>query len=205
MNIDSHSVQKVRTVMNNQSDSRQQTAPEDDDKRQPNSAGADASLSAASSAAASVPPVATRRPNPRRLAVVAGVLAIALTIIIVGGGLSYFHTGTEGRWVTVTIPAGASLNEIGAILASKHIVDRSRAFVIEAQGDGLATSLGSHTYRLRVNQPYRSLISMLAQGTQAMASAAPVVTIRTTSGKVAQNGRAVTTIVHVRSAPEFRP
>ncbi|MGO8683376.1 MAG: hypothetical protein ACLQUT_02170 [Thermoleophilia bacterium] len=170
--------------------------PGGDEKRRPSIVDAEASLSNAA---------ATRRPNARRLAVVASVLAIALATIIVGGGFSYFHTGIEGRWVTVRIPAGASLDQIGALLASKHIVDRSRAFVIEAQGDGLATSLVSHSYRLRVNETYRSLISMLAQGAQTTANAAPVITVRTAAGKSTENGHTVTIIGHVRSSPEFRP
>jgi UPF0755 protein len=106
------------------------------------------------------------RPHRRRR--LAGYVVVAVLALIAGLGAgyvrAYFSTGPEGHQVTVAIPAGATLSDIGADLAAKGVVPHARTFVLRAQQDGYSTSFKPGTYTLHVNQPYESLVALLVKG-----------------------------------------
>jgi len=108
------------------------------------------------------------RPPRRRRALRLIILAL---VVLLGVGLvaglyvkSYFSTGRPGKVVTVSIPAGATLAQIAQILEKAGVVPRAGAFEIRAQTDGHAGDLQAGVYRLRVNQPYASLVQALRRG-----------------------------------------
>ena len=109
---------------------------------------------------------ARKRRARRRLVL---VVALALVVVLVIGAVSivrsYFSTGPVGEPVSVTIPSGATLNEIAEILADRGVVKHARLFVFKAQGDGYADKFRPGKYRLRVNEPYESLVALLLKGT----------------------------------------
>jgi UPF0755 protein len=99
---------------------------------------------------------------------IGGYVVVAVVALIIGLGAgyarAYFSTGPEGRQVTVVIPAGATLSDIGADLAAKGVVSHARSFVLRAQQEGYSTSFKPGTYTLHVNQPYDSLVALLVKG-----------------------------------------
>jgi UPF0755 protein len=106
--------------------------------------------------------------HPKRRRRIWGYVVVAILALVLGLGAgyarAYFSTGPEGRQVTVVIPAGATLSEIGNTLAAKGVVPHARSFVLRAQQDGYSTSFKPGTYSLHVNQPYDSLVAMLVKG-----------------------------------------
>lgn len=104
------------------------------------------------------------RRRQRRVLLMLAFMFAALVVIIGLGWFYYFHTGPEGGPVTVTIPNGASLAGVAQILEQRHVVPRARAFEIRAQSDGYAAEIKPGTYRLRVNEPYDTLIATLING-----------------------------------------
>ena len=90
---------------------------------------------------------------------------IAVAAFVVGGGAVYlFHTGPPGARVTVTIPAGSSLDKVAQILAQRKVVPHALAFVIRSRIDGHGSQFKAGTYTLRVNEPYGTLITTLVAG-----------------------------------------
>lgn len=105
-----------------------------------------------------------RRKRSRRIVLVLVPIMAAVAVIIGVGWFYYFHTGPEGGPVTVTIPTGASLTDVAAILQKKHVVPRARAFELRADSDGYSTAIKPGTYVLHVNEPYGQLIATLVAG-----------------------------------------
>ena len=109
---------------------------------------------------------ARKRRARRRLVL---LVALALVAVLVIGAVSivrsYFSTGPVGEPVSVTIPRAPPLNEIAEILADRGVVKHARLFVFKAQGDGYADKFRPGKYRLRVNEPYDSLVALLLKGT----------------------------------------
>ncbi len=96
----------------------------------------------------------------------AAVVLLAVLIGLAAAAVrSYFRTGPVGAPVAVTIPKGATLNQIADILAEQGVVKHARLFVFKAQGDGYADKFRPGSYRLRVNEPYESLVAKLLKGT----------------------------------------
>ena len=114
---------------------------------------------------------APRAPKPRgRPPRVLRLLAVAVVVLLLAGlgvGLylkSYFSTGRPGKVVTVTVPQGASLDEISQILQTAGVVRHAGAFSIRAQTDGYGSDFKSGVYRLRLNEPYDTLVAALQHG-----------------------------------------
>jgi UPF0755 protein len=109
-------------------------------------------------------PPRRRPPRVLRLLVVAVLL---LLVVGLGVGLylrSYFSTGRPGKVVSVKVPEGASLTEISQILERAGVVAHAGAFAIRAQTDGYGSDFKSGVYRLRLNEPYASLVAALEHG-----------------------------------------
>jgi uncharacterized YceG family protein len=93
--------------------------------------------------------------------VLLGVLALLVLGLreaehrVFGGGSS------PGAEVTVTIPRGASIGEIGTILAKAKVVDSASRFELEAFG---SSGLQPGTYVLRVHDGYDRAITALEAG-----------------------------------------
>ena len=76
----------------------------------------------------------------------------------------YFATGTPGGQVSVTVPKGATLSDVAALLEQAGVVKHATAFRIEAERAGHASDLKPGTYTLQVNEPFDRLIAQLVAG-----------------------------------------
>jgi len=109
-----------------------------------------------------------RRRWPVRVALLVALLAVVLVAgFAVGYVRDLFDWGEVGEPVTVTIPKGATLSEIGDILEGAGVVRHAFTFVRKAEEDGHGGDLKPGTYDLRVNEPYESLIAALLAGEKA--------------------------------------
>jgi UPF0755 protein len=106
--------------------------------------------------------------SPRRRRRLGGYVVVAVLALVLGLAAgyarSYFSTGPEGRQVTVVVPTGATLSDIGRDLAAKGVVPHARPFVLRAEQDGYSTSFKPGSYTLHVNEPYENLVAVLARG-----------------------------------------
>jgi len=155
------------------------------------------------------PPLGRPRRRRRRLG---GYIVIAVLALIAGLGAgyarAYFSTGPEGRAVTVVIPAGATLSDIGADLAAKGVVPHARSFVLRAQQDGYSTSFKPGTYTLHVNQPYPSLVALLVTGAKPLTIKVSIpegTTLKQASHLVAARVPAISSDAYVQAARDDPP
>jgi UPF0755 protein len=102
---------------------------------------------------------------------VAVITTLLLVVLVAGFAVGYvrdlFDWGEVGGPVTVTIPEGVTLSEIGRILEDAGVVRHAFTFVRKAEEDGHGGDLKPGTYELRVNEPYDSLIAVLLAGEKA--------------------------------------
>jgi UPF0755 protein len=96
------------------------------------------------------------------------VLAVALgfgVLALLGGGLLVreLTAGSPGEKINLTIPVGASTQEIAAILDSRHIVRSARFFrlYVRIKGSG-PFEAGDYTFRR--NQSYGDAVGVLRRG-----------------------------------------
>lgn len=115
-------------------------------------------------------PAARAQPPRRR-----GPMVVAAVVLLVAGLAAlatvlyvrhYFSSGALGPEVTVTVAPGSSLHDIALTLEEAGVVERARAFEIRADTDGYATKFRPGVYRLRVNEPYDSLVAALLGGSK---------------------------------------
>ena len=71
----------------------------------------------------------------------------------------YIGTGKDD--IQITVPAGASLTEIGSILVKADVVRSSKAFKNAAAKEPKSTSIQPGTYKLKTHLPASMAISML--------------------------------------------
>jgi UPF0755 protein len=157
------------------------------------------------------PRTAFGRPRKRRRRL-GGYIVVAVLGLLVGLGVgyarAYFSTGPEGRQVTVVIPAGATLSEIGTDLAAKGVVPHARSFVLRAQQDGYSTSFKPGSYTLHVNQPYDSLVASLVTGARSPTIKVSIpegTTLKQASQLVAARVPAITSDSYVKVARDDPP
>lgn len=111
------------------------------------------------------------QPQPRRSLHPRGsrakaVLAVLVAVLVlVGGGwfaadrfgkavfASDYAAGTAGEPVTVTIPGGSTLTDMGGILAEAGVVESEKAFVRAARADERATGIQAGAYQLPTHIP----------------------------------------------------
>ncbi len=109
------------------------------------------------------------RVGARRRALAAGLLVGALVAVL---GLAWWGIGqvvsdpapAPGDPVEVVIPAGASGQEIGALLEDAGVVRDARAFVEGIEADGIGSDLKPGTYTLRTDEEYDRLVDELVAG-----------------------------------------
>ena len=96
---------------------------------------------------------------------------LALTLIAVVGVAAWFlislfqpFGGDGSGSVTVTIPKGASVGEIGDILAKKGVVSRSFFFELRARLDGNSGDLKPGVYKLKHDMSYSAALDELTKG-----------------------------------------
>src|SRR5207248_1380785 len=71
---------------------------------------------------------------------------------------------SDGPRVTVTIPAGATLESAIDSLAANHVIDRPGLFRWYAKATGLGGSLKSGVYLLRQNESWSDVVGALERG-----------------------------------------
>ena len=92
---------------------------------------------------------------------------VVLVIIGIVGFIKVSHdihpTGTPGRPVNVSIPAGASTGKIGDVLAKAGVIHGPLVFELYVKMEG-AGPLMPGTYRMATNEPYSSAVYALEKG-----------------------------------------
>lgn len=109
-----------------------------------------------------VPPA----PTPRRRHRYKGVLAVLIALVVLGGGGWFAIRGvssalaapdyapsTAADPVTVKVPEGSTLTDIGTILADAGVVESDKAFVRAAKANSDATSIQAGSYQLPTHIP----------------------------------------------------
>lgn len=96
---------------------------------------------------------------------VGAFLAIALVVLAGWFLWSIYQPGAgdgSGR-VVVTVPRGASVGEIGDLLASRGVIDSSFFFRLRAKLSGSSADLKSGTFRLRSDMSYGAALEALSR------------------------------------------
>lgn len=109
----------------------------------------------------------------RRAGIILTVVLVLVLALFAGGGWyaagklglrapDYAASTTPGAAVSVRIPSGASLKDIGAILADKGVVKSQAAFVRAAKANSKASGIQPGDYRLATHLPAdRAVTAML--------------------------------------------
>ena len=105
---------------------------------------------------------------PRRRAARSTLVLLVILLILGGmaGGLYVYATGASGgsEPVTVTIPQGATAEEVAQILADAGVVRSALAFRVVASLRGLGGSLLAGTYELSTNMTVSEALGSLREG-----------------------------------------
>lgn len=116
------------------------------------------------------PPVPARRPGRAVKSLLAVLVAL---VVLVGGGwfvmdrlqgvltAADYPAGTAQDTTTVVIPSGATLTDIGALLADAGVVESQKAFVRAARGEERATGIQAGSYLLPTHIPAEEAIAAL--------------------------------------------
>jgi UPF0755 protein len=110
----------------------------------------------------------TRHSKSRTLLIVIPIIVV-LVGLAVGGFLAVSallsqEEVTPGAAVTVTIPDGATTDEIAGILKQKNVISDTLAFKKDVQGLGVEQSLQPGTYELTTLMDTTTLINLLVSG-----------------------------------------
>jgi UPF0755 protein len=105
------------------------------------------------------------RPNlmARRVVALIGLLVVAAAAWFLISLFQPFTGGGSGN-VTVTVPRGASVGEIGDILARKGVVSRSFFFELRARLGGHSGDLKPGLYNLKHDMSYSAALDALTKG-----------------------------------------
>ena len=151
------------------------------------------------------------RPGKRRRRFL-GYLLVAIFAFILGLGAGYargyFASGELGGTVTVVVPTGATLSSIARELEAQGVVKHARAFVIRAESDGYATRFMPGTYTFHRNEPYETLVALLARGVKpptVKVSIPEGSTLKQAGRLVAAEVRSITTAGYVAVARDDPP
>ena len=119
-------------------------------------------------------PERAHRPRGPRTRVGPNVMArrvvalLFLAVVVMGAWflISLFQpfTGSGSGQVTVTVPRGASVGEIGDILASKGVVSHSFFFELRARLGGHSGDLKPGLYKLKHDMSYSAALDALTKG-----------------------------------------
>ena len=111
------------------------------------------------------------------------LVLVAMAFVIYGSVLLFQPLGsTEGDKVTVTIPAGAGVGEIGDVLAAAGVVDSALFFGLRARLSGKRDSLRSGEHTLRKDMTYGNAIAALSAAPPAT-KAPPTVSVTIPEGR----------------------
>jgi uncharacterized YceG family protein len=109
---------------------------------------------------------AGRTPSGRRWGRRVGALLAIVLVVVAGWFLwSIYQPGAgdgSGR-VVVTVPRGASVGEVGDLLADRGVVDSSFFFKLRAKLSGSEGDIKSGTFRLRADMSYGAALTALAK------------------------------------------
>ena len=102
-------------------------------------------------------------------------VVVALAVILTGTYLVYDRattflatfgevpdfTGAGRARITITIPDGASLDDIGAVLVDKGVIKSTRAWDQAVRNEELATSVQAGRYLMKTQMPARDALNLL--------------------------------------------
>jgi UPF0755 protein len=102
------------------------------------------------------------------------LLGLAAVICLIGGGLWVYRYldrtlfgdsgGAVGPLVSVRIPPGTGVGDIGDILDAAGVVSNGQAWALRVRINGDGDQLQPGSYRLHRNEPYAVIIQTLAAG-----------------------------------------
>jgi UPF0755 protein len=98
-----------------------------------------------------------------------GLLILLLVLVLAGTGVAVayrYATGAAGpsRPVSVQVPGGATVEDVGGILEKAGVVRSALAFRVAAQLQGVGSSLQAGTYDLLTNMTVADVLEALDQG-----------------------------------------
>jgi uncharacterized YceG family protein len=121
------------------------------------------------------------KPRRRWLRRIVAVLALALAVAIAAFAFLLYqplHGDGHGR-VQVSVPAGATADEIGNLLADRGVVKNGRLFSLRARLSGQRDKLRSGRYTLKQGMPYSAALTALTTAPKA----APVIEVTVPEGR----------------------
>ena len=117
-----------------------------------------------------VPPA----PTPHRRNPIKGVLAVLIALVVLGGGGWFavrgissvlaapdFPPSTAADPVTVKVPSGSTLTDIGTILTDAGVVESDRAFIRAARTNPDSTSIQAGSYQLPTHIPAAEAVTTM--------------------------------------------
>lgn len=110
-----------------------------------------------------------RHSKTKTLLIVIPIIVVLAAALVIGGialnnYLNQEESITAGLPVTVTIPEGASTNEIANLLKESNVVSSVQSFTTEVRQQGVEQSLKSGTYELTTLMDMGELIDALVLG-----------------------------------------
>jgi UPF0755 protein len=111
------------------------------------------------------PPTGPRRAG-RRIGVLLALIAVAFVLWFAASLFQPFGGDGSGR-IVVTIPKGASVSQVGDILAGRHVVSSSFFFGLRARLEGKDGELNSGRIELERDMSYAAALDALTQPAKA--------------------------------------
>lgn len=104
-----------------------------------------------------------------RLAIALGLIVVLLASVVVGARSWYQRQvdppGDGGAPVTVVVPSGATVNDLGPLLSDRGVIGSSLVFRVWVRGKDVEPQAGR--YRFRKGSSFDQVVRVLARGAQA--------------------------------------
>ena len=113
-------------------------------------------------------PPAAREGSPTARRIVAGIVLALVALVVFIGFKTFqpFHDGPKGL-VSVTVPEGAGVGEIGTLLADRGVISSSTFFGLNAALTGRRAGLRPGEYTLQNDMTYGAVLDALSRGPKA--------------------------------------
>lgn len=132
---------------------------------------------------------AKRKKFPVRLAMIALVIVVAISVVAAAVGLLYRWRAGSGGTVTVIVKSGMNTQDIAALLKSKGVVDNALLFRLYIERQGAQDRLQAGEYLLSRRMSYAEALESLVRGPRRRTYTITIpegLTVRETAAKVAK-------------------